>query len=275
LFTGRQFYGKCHPVARSCLSSDPKPRSYTTETKPCHPQVLDLYISRERHPWTNGHPPEIRKKHVTATDMGVLTGLNKYGSKQKLLRKKLLDWREPDTDAMAHGRRYEPNALDAYQLLTKRRLVTEPLGYVYNPQTRIGCTVDGICADYPIVVETKCPFWLTRAAVEHGIPRHYYAQVQTQMYVTDTKYCHFVQFKPATKFEMGLVDIIEVDRDETFIRDKIIPAGCLFRLEMIRLMETFSREELRARLEPPPRKKRKQREQVTALATKCAEQVLV
>lgn len=163
------------------------------------------------------HP--MRRCMLTASGAGAVMGLCKYTSRNQMLRRKTgqLKHEIVPTLATAHGTRTEDTAREWVCKVTGLSLVRNPddgkgmdVGLLQHPIHKwLGATPDGVfrCG---LLLEIKCP--LTRA-IRHDVPAEYYAQMQVQMEVADLEGCVFAQYKPATVFQRGMLDILLIRRN--------------------------------------------------------------
>lgn len=150
---------------------------------------------------------------ITASDVATALKVNKYQTQNTLLKKKSLPISENissgNSSATLHGNKYED---EARLLFSKRyNLETWEIGLFQHPlYSWIGGSPDGIASDGNLI-EIKCP--VTRE-ITHDIPAHYYPQVQICMEILDRPKCYFIQYKPMSPFQNGLLDIKIIDRNK-------------------------------------------------------------
>jgi putative phage-type endonuclease len=96
--------------------------------------------------------------------------------------------------ALRRGRKLEPEARAAYEAFTSEQM--EPLCLVHDRLEWMRASVDGIGFDRAIVLEIKCPLRSEdhRLAAEGQVPRHYFAQLQHQLEVTQANELHYWSF---------------------------------------------------------------------------------
>ena len=176
-----------------------------------HPNVKAL-LQRPRTPAQTKAWFLVRQGSLSATDFNSILGCNPYRSRKKLLQEKV--WgkdQEVKSAAIAHGLKYEEEALKVYSEKTGRILVGEPIGYVLSETTPyVGCTPDAVCRDEAILVEVKCPFY---REFEAKVPEIYWPQLQVQMYVTQIYEADFVQYQPQTLTKPQKMEIVRVQFD--------------------------------------------------------------
>jgi putative phage-type endonuclease len=152
-----------------------------------------------------------KRGKIGASHAPTIMGENPWKTRYQLWSQILEDEHEPMNDAMKKGVELEPVA---------REKVSAILEANYAPQCMESnvrgwqiASLDGWCASAKIkTLEIKCPGAKTHAEAEAGrVPKHYMAQLQHQMEVSETDavvYCSY--FNEA-------VCIIEVYRDDAYI----------------------------------------------------------
>jgi len=149
----------------------------------------------------------LRKKMITASNVAAVLGYNPYDSKISIIKKKLTDISISNA-AMAHGVKYEPLAVKAYEKINK--CTVEDVGLLIHPNYEwLGASPDGFIRTTDKLLEIKCVY--TRDI--HIVPYYYWIQVQIQLEVCNKEDCDFLQ----CKFEDGeLID----STCETIKRDR-------------------------------------------------------
>lgn len=166
----------------------------------------------------------MRRTMLTASNCGSVCGLNKYQSAENMFKRKTGQL-NPDikpTQATMHGHECEDEAREWVAKVTGLELVRDErtgkaidVGLLQHPTHKwLGASPDGVftCG---LLLEIKCP--LTRP-IMHCVPPEYYPQLQVQMEVTDLDYCVFAQYRRASVFNMGQLDILLVPRDRDWFR---------------------------------------------------------
>lgn len=107
----------------------------------------------------------------------------------------------------------EDQARDVYQELTGN--LVEQTGFLSIPDTRVGCSPDGLVGDDG-GVEIKCPY----TGEVHcsyreldTVPKEYFWQVHGAMYVTGADWWDFVSFDPRVDDIDKAIHIVRVERD--------------------------------------------------------------
>lgn len=119
--------------------------------------------------------------------------------------------------AMEWGTDTEPVARLEYELVTGNTV--EETGFWLHDTIPTGASPDGFVNNDGLL-EIKCPNTATHIETlsTKQVPRHYFAQVQGQMWITDRKWCDYVSYDPRLPENAQLI-IVRVDRDEEFIKE--------------------------------------------------------
>jgi len=146
---------------------------------------------------------EQRRNRVTASLAGAILGYSPHMTRADALHRMVrASLGEPSefigNVATSYGTNHEAGALVEFQMETG--LKVEPASFVAY-EDWLGASPDGYASDGGLV-EIKCPYGLRKATKPAPFKSadsqpHYYAQMQVQMYVTDTQHCHFYQWCPA------------------------------------------------------------------------------
>jgi len=137
------------------------------------------------------------------------------------------------TPAMEHGNKYEPDARDAYRLMTGFN-VTE-VGLVRHPSIEMAAASPDGVVDEDGLLEIKCPSPEThdKYCKLGAVPAAYLHQVMWQLACCERKWVDFVSFNPfMTGF--GRIHIVRVYPDVQLIK------------EMERTVLDFAREVMRS-----------------------------
>ena len=191
-----------------------------------------------------------RENMITASDIASVLGVNPYKSRQALLKNKVDPPEYVSNFATIHGNKYEDEARFLFGKLYN--LETWDVGlFRHNEYKWIGGSPDGIASDGSLL-EIKCP---VKREIKHEIPVYYYPQVQICMEVLDIPKCYFIQYKPETLYNNGIIDVLEVYRNKEWFA------------ESYPVIETFWNDVLYYRENPEklPRPVRRQKTVVTSL----------
>jgi hypothetical protein len=123
--------------------------------------------------------------------------------------------------ATMHGTFYEDYAIAEYEVRSCKD--TREIGFVKYSDW-LGASPDRMVDDGGGLLEVKCPFSLRKevnpvfkTAEEQP---HYYAQMQIEMLVTESRYCHFYQWVPPLTDKEGSIIRESKDRLETVFPDR-------------------------------------------------------
>jgi putative phage-type endonuclease len=155
---------------------------------------------------------DFRKTKITATDAVVIMGASHYKTKLQLYKEKKSEEHLNFTnEAMQRGIDLEPIARDLFCLKTGHKMVPKVVVKDWAM-----ASLDGI-NDWNEILEIKCPGAKVHSIALAGkVPDHYFAQLQHQMYVCDSKRAFYYSFD-------GFDGItIECPRDDDYIEKMII-----------------------------------------------------
>jgi putative phage-type endonuclease len=127
----------------------------------------------------------MRKKYITATEMGGLLGVNPYITPSRLLKDKLKEPVKIVSDYLDRGKEHE-GAVLAVAAEWLNGSLEECHGFYANSKTRISATPDGMLEDGRLI-EVKCTGMRNLPNWEKHPPLYYVAQAQVQMYVTGAR----------------------------------------------------------------------------------------
>lgn len=160
----------------------------------------------------------MRRCMLTASNAGSVMGLCKYTSRNQMFRRKTGQLKNEIMSTMAtdHGTKTEDPAREWVCKVTGLKLLRGAdgkgldVGLLQHPVHKwLGASPDGVFS-CGLLLEIKCP--LSRA-IRHDVPPEYYAQMQVQMEVANLNGCVFAQYKPASVFQRGVLDILLVPRN--------------------------------------------------------------
>ncbi len=144
----------------------------------------------------------LRVGRVTASRIGSIMGWSPYQSRADVLREMVRQHFKVEPEftgniATEYGQKHEPLARHAYEIETGNK-VRET---VFFRTDEFGASPDGMI-DPDGILEIKCPF----SKRKDGTPiftsifddslKHYMAQVQWNLYMSDRKWCAFWQWSP-------------------------------------------------------------------------------
>lgn len=156
-----------------------------------------------------------RRKMITASNCASILGHNPYSSKLSILKKKVNN-ESISNAAMAHGVKYEPLAIEAYEKMNDCKV--EEVGLLIHPNYEwLGASPDGYVISTDKLLEIKCPY----SRDIYIVPYYYWIQVQIQLEVCNKEECDFLQCKfEDDKLIDSTCETIKRDR-EWFI--KVLP----------------------------------------------------
>jgi len=128
---------------------------------------------------------EWRRTHVTASRISAIMGEDPWSTPMDVYKEMVEGTRKEPTESMKRGILMEPHARASYEALTG--LAVDPLVVEHAKHNWMGASLDGITFDNKIIVEIKCPGKETFEKIKReGIPRHYWIQMQAQMFCCPT-----------------------------------------------------------------------------------------
>lgn len=198
--------------------------------------LLDIPQYEQRSPeWF-----EQRKDKLTSSDAATALGINPYQTPEELLFKKCGHGKPFEGNmATLHGQKYEDEAIDKYcQVMGKKNYnfglidfdaVDRPNDLYSKDNYPNGIpwmagSTDGIAEDldneeHLVVLEVKCPF--RRKIVFGECPEYYYPQVQLNMYILNIDKADFIEYKPATKTEPMILNIVRIHKNIQWLDENI------------------------------------------------------
>ena len=160
---------------------------------------------------------EQRRGRITASSVGAIMGLAPYATRDDVMRRMVREYHNAPNEfngnvATEYGTFHEDGAIAEFEMETGYKV--EPAPFVPHGES-YGASPDGyvktLLGDY--LIEVKCPYGLRNGGEFKSIDdqKHYYAQIQNQLFCTGYNECFFFQWSPnGTKTE-------NVVRDEIFI----------------------------------------------------------
>jgi putative phage-type endonuclease len=169
-----------------------------------------------------------RRTVITATDSGIIIGVNKFKTQYKLWQQKLELIPEDETnERMLEGQRLEPIALKEY--CKHKGIHFEPAVCIHSEYPWLAASIDGLSSMGRSAVEIKCSKKIYDQTLDASIEPYYFSQLQKQMLVTDLPNIDLFAYWE------GQFAILNVLRDQEYI-DKLLIAEkefyrCLTTLE--------------------------------------------
>ena len=184
----------------------------------------------------------LRSQYLTSSDLGTVLGKNKYKTSEELFNEKtgisVKDFTE--NEAIKHGVKYEPEAIDMYCKVLGRTCYEIGLvpfdTFQDKDKNGLDCSflagsVDGITVKDTVedteedteeeglnIIEVKCPLF---RRIKYGvIPDYYYPQVQMNIHILNVRYGDYVEYVPthAQGNKSPLLNIVRVYRDDDWLR---------------------------------------------------------
>lgn len=155
---------------------------------------------------------EARNKYVTATDLPVIMGIQKWGKTPLQLYEEKISGIAPKQNyAMKRGLELEEEARQAYE--KEKGIWVFPKFIVKDGW--MAASVDGINEDGKLM-EIKCPGAQDHfTALKGEIPTHYYPQLQWQMEVCGIECMDYFSYRPS---ELEKYVTISVQKNEEYIQ---------------------------------------------------------
>lgn len=175
-----------HLFAHEALDRVNKVYEYRRELRKLRTQP---YIAQRTEEWY-----ALRKQRLTASDTAQALGKGKFGTRDQLIQKKVLDMRGESPPfrvmpAMKWGIMFEDMAMRCYQQANDNVRVHEFGMIPHETLSCFGASPDGITA-LGIMTEIKCPF---KRKITGEVPDYYELQMQGQMAVCNLKECDYIE----------------------------------------------------------------------------------
>ncbi|MDV3201491.1 MAG: YqaJ viral recombinase family protein [Candidatus Phytoplasma australasiaticum] len=163
-----------------------------------------------------------RQKYINATEIGSITGLDPFRTREQLVRDKLFGTTFQTNKYVEYGNQMEPIAR---QFIEKQlNLTFTPVIFIDDQYQRFSASLDGYNDQTKTLLEIKCPYvdadnqisstWTLFLAnpCEKTIPLYYWAQVQCQLFCSQAKFGYFLVYFTATFFH-----VVKVTLNSAFI----------------------------------------------------------
>lgn len=159
-----------------------------------------------------------RRERITASDAAIILRSNRYTTPRTLWEEKMqIIPAQTSNEHMDRGRLLEPIARNMF--IEQTGIYVEPLVVEHDNFFWMGASLDGIDASRKVLVEIKCPLLSGHEdAMNNQILPMYKAQMQHQLYVTETDICYYVTYN---ENHYQKLNILEVPRDEKFMQDMV------------------------------------------------------
>lgn len=172
--------------------------------------------------------------NITARDVATILGENPFETPFQCLVSKMEKKWVGTNEAMAHGIKWETEALHQYCTATGNTVETRS-NMKHETWEWLTGRIDGMTANHAIV-EVKCPskprgYPLTGETV----PRHYWVQIQVYMEMTNSEIGHYVEFnisKGEDDPSKGILEWVPIVRDRKWWAS-VLPIVCHFHDEVV------------------------------------------
>jgi putative phage-type endonuclease len=162
-----------------------------------------------------------REGRVTASAIGAIMGYNPFSSREDEMMRMLRKGKKFEGNvATEWGTFNEGGAIVEFEMETGLKVEE---AYFVPWQDWMGASPDGYVGNGNLI-EVKCPYSKRKGGEFKSIieQKHYYAQIQMQLFCTGRDACYFFQWSPfLTKLEL-------IERDEKFIKDMLIQARSFY-----------------------------------------------
>ena len=163
-----------------------------------------------------------RVGRITGSRVGAILGTNPWSSPDDVMRAMVREYHGAESEfsgniATEHGNRYENMAKEDLELLIGESITDEPF---YKYEDWLGASPDGR-TESGQNVEIKCPFSLRKETTNKKFKsildqKHYYAQIQFEMFCGETIETLFYQWNP-----LGIDTIERIPIDHAFIKESL------------------------------------------------------
>ncbi len=205
--------------------------------RPTHPKIIQLnnipQNVQKSQAWLDQ-----RKKYLTSSDSATPLNMNSYETPEQLLFKKC-NAGKPFTGNIATkwGEKYEDEAVEKYcqamgmkqhefGLIPFESVPREADEIVYEGSSYLAGSPDGIALPLedlengePVLLEVKCPY--RRKIIMGHCPKHYYPQVQLNMYICGLKKAAFIEYKPSINGSQMELNIVEFQINHNWIKKHV------------------------------------------------------
>ncbi|QTX02931.1 endonuclease [Candidatus Phytoplasma luffae] len=164
-----------------------------------------------------------RKKYINASEIGSITGNDKFRSLEQLIHDKIFGTTFTSNKFTEHGNKTEPLARTFFEKITNLKFPDT----IFTDDTldMFSASLDGYNKQTNTLLEIKCPYvdennnisstW--NGFFSHKkIPSNYWAQVQCQLYCSQSKFAYFFVYFNDTNYH-----VVRVYQDNNFINQMI------------------------------------------------------
>lgn len=152
---------------------------------------------------------ELRKRHIGASDAGIILGISPWKTKYQLFEEKLGITYSCETNNLQKYNDMEPAAREHFKNLMGIEVKPKVM---FHPKIKyMMASLDGLSEDGKTALEIKCGEATYKLAVAGKVPEHYNAQMQHQMAVLGLKSMFYFCFDGST----GIM--LEIERNDDMI----------------------------------------------------------
>ena len=178
----------------------------------------------------------MRRFALTGSTVATVLGLNKYETKNQLIKKKLSTKKRPTPYACSHGIRYEREAVCVYESISNERVADVDFGFrIHHQYEFLGGSPDGITFSLKLL-EIKCP--LRRKIIKGFVPIHYMPQLQLLMEIFDLDSCDYFEYKPESISNEMEYNLVNVKRKQNWLNENL-ETFCSFHKRLLNEYVTF------------------------------------
>ncbi|MBY7576660.1 YqaJ viral recombinase family protein [Candidatus Phytoplasma sp. Tabriz.2] len=166
-----------------------------------------------------------RKKYINASEIGSITGNNKFRSLEQLVHEKIFGTPFISNKYTEHGNKTEPTARILFEKITN--LNFPDAIFTDDTLNMFSASLDGYNQQTNTLLEIKCPFiennkvsstWNSFFSNKQ-VPSNYWAQVQCQLYCSQASFAYFLVYFNDTNYH-----VVKIYKDNNFI-PKMIADG--------------------------------------------------
>ncbi|WP_341833455.1 YqaJ viral recombinase family protein [Candidatus Phytoplasma asteris] len=167
-----------------------------------------------------------RKKHINASEIGSITGNDKFRTLEQLVHDKIFGTTFTSNKYTEHGNKTEPLARSFFEKTTK--LNFPDIIFTDDEVQMFSVSLDGYNSETQTLLEIKCPYIDENNNISPSwngffsnqeVPINYWSQVQCQLYCSQAKLAYFLVYFNNTNYH-----VVRIYQDNNFI-NKMIADG--------------------------------------------------
>lgn len=178
-----------------------------------------------------------RREKIGASDIAIIMGESPWCTPYVLWKRKLgFTPEQAQNPAMERGKQLEGHVRELVN--AQRGADFQPIVLAHAELEWAVASLDGFDEKSSEILEIKCPSKKTHEEARSGkVPRHYFLQIQWQLFVADLETCHYVSY-------LADDDIVslKVERDDELLVDSILPAAAEFYQHLVTMTEPARQE---------------------------------